>query len=158
MPLSDICFFHASLLYLTSGTPLFRSMKRLLFVNISEFQDGLADGFITYLQPESLPYFMDCNIRLFLYDPVNILEIRLAEARLAPTQREPGFHGAGFPHSFFQTVNSAGIYGKAFCDFPCMRKEKIRIVSGLPDAIERAFSIVTVSDCLGWFRSCNYVQ
>ena len=39
-----------------------------------------------------------------------------------------------------------------------LRKEKIRIVSGLPDAIERAFSIVTVSDCLGWFRSCNYVQ
>lgn len=39
-----------------------------------------------------------------------------------------------------------------------LRKEKVRIVSRLPDAVEKAFSTVTSSDCLGWFRSCNYVQ
>lgn len=39
-----------------------------------------------------------------------------------------------------------------------LRKEKVRIVSGLPDAVEKAFSTVTPSDCLGWFRACNYVQ
>lgn len=39
-----------------------------------------------------------------------------------------------------------------------LRKEKVRIASGLPDAVEKAFSTVTISDCLGWFRSCDYVQ
>ena len=39
-----------------------------------------------------------------------------------------------------------------------LRKEKVRIASELPLAIERAFSTVRASDCLGWFRSCNYVQ
>lgn len=39
-----------------------------------------------------------------------------------------------------------------------LRKEKIRIASELPSAIERAFSTVRASDCSGWFRSCNYVQ
>ena len=39
-----------------------------------------------------------------------------------------------------------------------LRKEKIRITSELPPAIERAFSTVRASDCLGWFRSCNYVK
>lgn len=39
-----------------------------------------------------------------------------------------------------------------------LRKEKVRIASELPPAIERAFSTVRASDCLGWFRSCNYVQ
>lgn len=39
-----------------------------------------------------------------------------------------------------------------------LRKEKVRIASRLPDAVEKAFSTVTSSDCLGWFRSCNYVQ
>ena len=41
---------------------------------------------------------------------------------------------------------------------PDLRKEKVRIASELPPAIERAFSTVRASDCLGWFRSCNYVQ
>lgn len=36
-----------------------------------------------------------------------------------------------------------------------LRKEKVRIASALPDAVEKAFSTVTASDCLGWFRSCN---
>ena len=35
---------------------------------------------------------------------------------------------------------------------------EVRIASELPPAIERAFSTVRASDCLGWFRSCNYVQ
>lgn len=39
-----------------------------------------------------------------------------------------------------------------------LRKEKVRIASELPPAIERAFSTVRASDCLRWFRSCNYVQ
>ena len=39
-----------------------------------------------------------------------------------------------------------------------LRKEKVRIASELPPAIERAFSTVRASDCLGWFGSCNYVQ
>ena len=39
-----------------------------------------------------------------------------------------------------------------------LRKEKVRIASSLPDAVEKAFSTITISDCLGWFRSCNYVR
>lgn len=39
-----------------------------------------------------------------------------------------------------------------------LRKEKIRIASELPEAITRAFSNIHPSDCLGWFRSCNYMQ
>ena len=39
-----------------------------------------------------------------------------------------------------------------------LRKEKVRIASELPLAIERAFSTVRASDCLWWFGSCNYVQ
>lgn len=40
----------------------------------------------------------------------------------------------------------------------CLRKRKVRKVSELPDAIEEAFLTIRPSDCLGWFRSCNYVQ
>lgn len=39
-----------------------------------------------------------------------------------------------------------------------LRKEKVHIASGLPDAVEKAFSTVTPSDCLGWFLSCDYVR
>ena len=39
-----------------------------------------------------------------------------------------------------------------------LRKAKVRALSGLPDAVEDAFSTVTSSDCLGWFRSCCYVR
>ena len=39
-----------------------------------------------------------------------------------------------------------------------LRKEKVRIASSLPDAVEKAFSTITISDCLGWFCSCNYVR
>ena len=39
-----------------------------------------------------------------------------------------------------------------------LRKVKVRTTSELPDAIERVFSTVHFSDCVGWFRSCNYVQ
>lgn len=39
-----------------------------------------------------------------------------------------------------------------------LRKVKVRKASELPAAIEEAFSTVCSSDCLGWFRSCNYVQ
>ena len=39
-----------------------------------------------------------------------------------------------------------------------LRKIKARTASELPNAIERAFSTVRSSDCLGWFRSCNYMQ
>lgn len=39
-----------------------------------------------------------------------------------------------------------------------LRKVKVRTASELPTAIEEAFSTVHSSDCLGWFRSSNYVQ
>ena len=39
-----------------------------------------------------------------------------------------------------------------------LRKAKVRALSGLPDAVEHAFSTVTPFDCLGWFRSCCYVR
>lgn len=39
-----------------------------------------------------------------------------------------------------------------------LRKEKIRIAAKLPETIEKAFSTIQQSDCLGWFCSCNYVQ
>ena len=39
-----------------------------------------------------------------------------------------------------------------------LRKEKVRIASRLPDAVEKVFSTINSTDCLGWFRSCNYVQ
>ncbi len=39
-----------------------------------------------------------------------------------------------------------------------LRKEKIRIAPDLPDAIQRAFATICVSDCQGWFSSCGYVQ
>lgn len=39
-----------------------------------------------------------------------------------------------------------------------LRKEKVRVASELPATIERAFSTVRFSDCLGWFCSCNYVR
>lgn len=37
-------------------------------------------------------------------------------------------------------------------------KEKVRMMSRLPDAVEKAFSTITASDCIGWFCSHNYVQ
>lgn len=40
----------------------------------------------------------------------------------------------------------------------CLRKQKVRIPSQLPNAIESAFSSVCPSDCLGWFRSCSYLR
>ena len=63
---------------------------------------------------------MDCNIGLFLYQPVDIVNIRLTQGGFTPAQRNPGFHRAGFPHPFFQTINRAGIYEKAFCHFLCI--------------------------------------
>lgn len=39
-----------------------------------------------------------------------------------------------------------------------LRKVKIRTTSELPEAIEKAISTVSPSDCLGWFRSCNYMH
>lgn len=38
-----------------------------------------------------------------------------------------------------------------------LRKFKARSEDRLSDAIRDAFRAVTVSDCLGWFRSCGYV-
>lgn len=39
-----------------------------------------------------------------------------------------------------------------------LRKLKVRTVSELPNAIEKAFLTLRSSDCLGWFRSCYCVQ
>ncbi len=39
-----------------------------------------------------------------------------------------------------------------------LRKEEVRVASELPAAIERGFLTIHPSDCIGWFRSCNYVQ
>ncbi len=38
-----------------------------------------------------------------------------------------------------------------------LRKFKARSADKLLDAIQKAFSAVTRSDCSGWFRSCGYV-
>lgn len=37
-----------------------------------------------------------------------------------------------------------------------LRKFKARSVDELPEAIRKAFGSVTISDCIGWFRSCGY--
>ena len=39
-----------------------------------------------------------------------------------------------------------------------LRKEKIRIASELPSAISKGFLTIRPKDCIGRFRSCNYVQ
>ena len=39
-----------------------------------------------------------------------------------------------------------------------MRKQKVRAAALLPGAIEKAFSSIHISDCIGWFRACGYVQ
>ena len=39
-----------------------------------------------------------------------------------------------------------------------LRKEKIRMASELPSAISKGFLTIRPKDCIGWFRSCNYVQ
>lgn len=37
-----------------------------------------------------------------------------------------------------------------------LRKFKARMLDALPNAIQNAFHAVTVSDCSGWFRFCEY--
>ena len=37
-----------------------------------------------------------------------------------------------------------------------LRKFKARTLDALPNAIQNAFHAVTVSDCSGWFRFCEY--
>ena len=37
-----------------------------------------------------------------------------------------------------------------------LRKFKVRTLETLPDAIQRAFRAVTLSDCSGWFCACGY--
>lgn len=59
---------------------------------------------------------MDCNIRLYLYELVDISKICLVEGSLRCAQRGLGFHGADFAH-FFRMVNNADIYRKAFQNF-----------------------------------------
>ena len=39
-----------------------------------------------------------------------------------------------------------------------MRKQKVRAATLLPEAIGKAFSTIHISDCIGWFRACGYVQ
>lgn len=39
-----------------------------------------------------------------------------------------------------------------------MRKQKVRIADLLPEAIKKAFSVIRISDCIGWFHACGYVQ
>ena len=39
-----------------------------------------------------------------------------------------------------------------------MRKQKVRAADLLPEAIKKAFSSIHISDCIGWFRACGYVQ
>ena len=39
-----------------------------------------------------------------------------------------------------------------------MRKQKVRVAALLPEAIEKAFSTIHISDCIGWFRACGYMQ
>ena len=39
-----------------------------------------------------------------------------------------------------------------------MRKQKVRTAALLSEAIRKAFSTIRISDCMGWFRACGYVQ
>lgn len=39
-----------------------------------------------------------------------------------------------------------------------LRKEKIRAVDKLSDAVNDALKTVSISDCIGWFHSCGYVR
>ena len=39
-----------------------------------------------------------------------------------------------------------------------LRKFKARTVGILPHAIQCAFQAVTQTDCVGWFRSCGYID
>ena len=72
---------------------------------------------------------MNCNIRLLLDSLVYVLEVILTQDWFTATLGGSGFHRAGFPHSFFQAVNSAGIDRKAFCDFLCI----VCLVSGFDE-------------------------
>lgn len=39
-----------------------------------------------------------------------------------------------------------------------LRKQKVRAVDKLSDAVNTALKTVSISDCIGWFHSCGYVQ
>ena len=39
-----------------------------------------------------------------------------------------------------------------------LRKQKVRAVDKLSDAINDALKTISVSDCIGWFYSCGYMQ
>ena len=39
-----------------------------------------------------------------------------------------------------------------------MRKQKVHAAALLSEAIEKAFSTIHISDCIGWFHTCGYVQ
>ncbi|MCI6890112.1 MAG: transposase, partial [Ruminococcus sp.] len=39
-----------------------------------------------------------------------------------------------------------------------LRKQKVRAVDKLSDAINDALKTISVSDCIGWFHSCGYMQ
>ena len=39
-----------------------------------------------------------------------------------------------------------------------MRKSKARTVALLPEVIRKAFSFTRMSDCIGWFHVCAYMQ
>ena len=39
-----------------------------------------------------------------------------------------------------------------------MRKQNVRAAALLPEAIGKAFSAIRISDCIGWFHACGYVQ
>lgn len=39
-----------------------------------------------------------------------------------------------------------------------MRKQKVRAATLLPEAVEKAFSAIHISDCIGWFFVCGYVR
>ena len=39
-----------------------------------------------------------------------------------------------------------------------MRKQKVRAATLLPEAVEKAFSAIHISDCIGWFCVCGYVR
>lgn len=39
-----------------------------------------------------------------------------------------------------------------------LRKQKVRAVDKLSDAINDALKTISVSDCIGWFHSCVYMH
>lgn len=66
-------------------------------------------GFLTYIQVEFFFDFLDCNIRLILYQ---IIDILLDQLSLTAALINTKVHAAGLFHLLAQTVNCSQTYRK----------------------------------------------